>query len=105
MPSTWTRWITAAHGMDDAVWARHANPWSIWTRLPIMPLGVVALMLREELGMLLWPILAALVVWTIVNPRAFPPPLTFERWDSRAVLGEKLWVERDRTPIPAEVAA
>lgn len=100
----WTDWITAAHGMDDAVWARHANPWSIWTRVPVMPVGVVVLLLREELGLWTWGILAALAVWVWLNPRAFAPPERLDRWDSRAVMGEKLWVERARRPIPAETA-
>jgi hypothetical protein len=35
-------------------------------------------------------------VWTAVNPRAFPPPRSTDRWASRAVLGEQLWTASRR---------
>jgi hypothetical protein len=44
--------------------------------------------------------LAAVVVWTIVNPRVFPPPRSLDHWASRAVLGEKCWEARRERPIP-----
>ncbi|MEL7048152.1 MAG: DUF6653 family protein, partial [Pseudomonadota bacterium] len=30
--------IERAMAMDDSVWERHANPWSAWSRVPILPL-------------------------------------------------------------------
>ena len=29
--------------LDDAGWERHANPWSVWTRVAIWPALVLAL--------------------------------------------------------------
>jgi hypothetical protein len=37
-------------GMDDATWARHANPWSGWTRVTIVPLLSSANWSRVWLG-------------------------------------------------------
>lgn len=99
-PKDWTGWITTAFAMDDETWARHANPWSAWTRVPILPLAVIVLLARDELGLLAWLLLGALIVWAWVNPRAFPAPAHLDAWASRAVMGEKLWVERSARPIP-----
>ncbi len=40
------------------------------------------------------------VVWTLVNPRVFPPPRSLDSWASRAVLGETAWGRRSQTPVP-----
>ncbi|MEM7440566.1 MAG: DUF6653 family protein [Pseudomonadota bacterium] len=73
-------------GMNDAVWARHANPWSVWTRFSCLPLIVLAVWWRS------WGLLALVLAWTWVNPRAFPAPAHFDHWASRAVLGERLFL-------------
>ena len=100
----WGKAIPAAFGMSDAVWARHANPWSVWTRVAILPLGVLAISSRVWLGWwALVPVLA-LVAWTFANPRAFPPPRTTGSWASKGVLGERVWLNREAVPIPAHHA-
>ena len=71
--------------MTDATWARHANPLSGWTRLPILPL--------------LAPI-GLLVAWTLLNPRAFPPPSSTDNWASKGTFGERAWLNRKSVPIP-----
>ena len=30
--------IARLFAMDEATWARHANPWSVWTRFTALPL-------------------------------------------------------------------
>jgi hypothetical protein len=92
--------LARAHGMDDAAWARHANPWSFWTRLPILPALALAVWSRVWIGW--WaalPVLA-LLAWTWWNPRAFPPPRSTGSWPARAVLGERLWLARREVPVP-----
>lgn len=86
--------------MDDATWQRHANPWSVWTRIPILTVTAFVLFIREALGVWLWPLLALIAVWTFVNPRAFPPPSTMDSWATRGVLGERFWLGRKALPIP-----
>lgn len=92
--------FAALMAMDDATWARHANPWSVWTRVPLLAAFALTLYLRGPLGTWLWPILGLLVLWTILNPRAFAPPASTDNWASRGVLGERIWLNRKVVPIP-----
>lgn len=87
-------------GMDDAAWARHANPWSGWTRVAILPLLALAIWSRVWLGWWSLAPVGALLVWTWVNPRVFPPPASVDSWMSRGVLGERIWLARKTDPIP-----
>jgi len=85
-------------GGEDA-WQRHANPWSVYTRIPIPLLLTAAIWTRTWIGW--WSLLpvAAVAVWTVINPRVFPPPRSLSSWASRSVLGEKYWSARKETPI------
>jgi hypothetical protein len=82
-------------------WRRHANPWSVYTRIPIPALLVAAIWSRTWIGW--WSLLpiAVCLIWTVVNPRAFSPPRTLDSWASRSVMGETLWAERKSTPLPS----
>ncbi|WP_323769755.1 DUF6653 family protein [Antarctobacter sp.] len=91
-------------GMDDRTWARHANPLSGWSRVAILPLLALTLWLRLRLGPWIWAALTLLVVWTWLNPRLFPEPAALTSWMSRGVLGERVWLARKKTPIPAHHA-
>lgn len=86
--------------MTDAVWRRHANPWSVWTRMVTLPLLILAIWSRAWIGW--WSLLpiAAAVLWTWLNPRVFPEPRSTNNWASKAVLGERLWLNRKNVPIP-----
>ncbi|MEM6490007.1 MAG: DUF6653 family protein [Pseudomonadota bacterium] len=98
-------WTAAAFAMDDDAWARHANPLSFWSRLPILPLAVLVLIARPLLGWWCVPLLLALAVWTWINPRAFAPPARMDAWASRAVMGERLWIDRAWHALPAHHVA
>jgi hypothetical protein len=84
---------------DDA-WRRHANPWSVYTRIPIPLLLVAAIWSRARIGR--WSLIpvALVLVWTLVNPRVFPAPRSLDSWASRSVLGETVWSRRKETPLP-----
>jgi len=88
-------------GMNDAVWQRHANPVSGWSRVPILPLLALGIWSRVWLGW--WALLpiAVTLVWTWVNPRVFPIPRHTDNWISKGVLGERVWLNRKFVPIPA----
>ncbi|MBJ3777595.1 hypothetical protein JCR33_17955 [Acuticoccus sp. 2012] len=86
--------------MDEATWRRHASPWSVWTRVPILPALALAIFSRAWIGW--WALLpvALLVVWTFLNPRVFAPPRGPPGWATRAVWGERLWLARHERPVP-----
>ena len=86
--------------MDDDVWARHANPWSVYTRFTCLPLIVLAVWSRIWLGW--WSLLpiALTLFWTWYNPRAFPPSTRSEGWAFKGTRGERLFLDRKRVPIP-----
>lgn len=92
--------IASALSMTDKVWARHANPWSFWTRLTTLPLLVAAIWSRQWIGW--WSLLpiAIAIVWIWLNPRVFPPPKSTDNWASKAVLGERVWLNRRNIPVP-----
>lgn len=86
--------------MNDRTWLRHANPWSVWTRFTTLPLFILAVWSRILLGW--WSILpiAIALLWIWLNPRLFPTPPTTNNWASKAVLGERIWLNRDKIPVP-----
>lgn len=88
-------------GMTDAVWARHANPWSVWTRVPILPAMALAVFSRVWIGWWCLVPIALLLVWVWLNPRIFPVPRRTDRWSSLATFGERVWLARGRVPIPS----
>jgi hypothetical protein len=93
--------VAAFFALDDEAWARHANPWSGWTRFAtVLPLLVLAFWSRAWIGW--WSLLpiAAALAWTWLNPRAFPPAPSDAAWITKGVFGERFWARRDEVPIP-----
>ncbi|NEO26922.1 MAG: hypothetical protein F6K03_08510, partial [Kamptonema sp. SIO4C4] len=70
------------------------------TRFTVLPLLIVAVWSRVWLG---WgaiaPVLLVLL-WTWVNPRLFPKPQSTRNWASKAVLGERVWINRNKVAVP-----
>jgi hypothetical protein len=93
--------IARLHRLDAEGWERHANPWSVWTRFPILPAAVLVLWTRDRLGGWTLALLAALALWAWLNPRVFRPPRSTASWAARAVLGERAWLNRAAVPLPA----
>jgi hypothetical protein len=96
----WARRISHAFAMDDATWRRHANPWSVWTRVAAFPLLVLAIWSRIWFGWGALVPITLMIVWLWYNPRAFLPPRSTDNWASKAVLGERVWLARNAVPIP-----
>ncbi|MGA9382659.1 MAG: DUF6653 family protein, partial [Phormidium sp.] len=97
---TLERSIAASFKMDEATWARHANPWSVWTRFTVLPLLILAIWSRVWLGW--WCLIPVTIVigWMWLNSRIFPKPNSTNNWASKAVLGERVWLNRDNIPVP-----
>ena len=93
--------ISALFGLDDEIWMRHANPWSVWTRFAILPFLLAALWSYSWIGLYCLIPIGILVIWTWYNPRAFGKPKSTRNWASRAVLGERVWLRRSETAVPA----
>lgn len=94
--------LERAMGMGEGTWHRHANPWSFWTRIPILPLLTLAIYARAFIGWWsLFPV-AAVVAWTFINPRAFSVPRDWSTWAARGTLGERVWLARGEVAIPQE---
>jgi hypothetical protein len=101
---TFGQTIATLFRMDDASWARHASPWSVWTRVVTGPLLLVALWSHAWLGWWALGPIALVLVWTWLNPHLFPPPKSTDTWAARATFGERVWLNRDTVPIPAHHA-
>jgi len=85
--------------MKEAAWARHTNPWSVWTRF------VGGCLLFVALYNHLWWVLTGVVIFLIVNPFLFPEPKSKESWASRSILGERLWTLKWHWDFPMAISA
>jgi len=94
-------WLARIEAMGEAAWARRASPRSVWTRLATLALLLLAIWSHAWIG---WTAAAsallAVAVWTFASPRLFAPPKRTDRWASRAVFGERVWLARRVVPIP-----
>ena len=79
--------------MDAASWRRHANPWSVYSRMTILPLLALAVWSRIWIGG--WSVAAvvAVIAWTWLNPRLFPAPERMDTWAAKVVQGERIWLQ------------
>jgi len=78
--------------MDDSVWLRHANGWSVWTRV-FTPLAAVrAGWSRVRIGGWALVAAAAVLLWVFLNPRLLRAPTSFTSWAARGVLGERVFL-------------
>ena len=86
--------------MDDTTWARHSNPWSVYTRFSCLPLIALAMWSRLWLGW--WSLipLALSLLWAWGNPRLFGPPKHTDNWASKGTFGERILMNRRSIPIP-----
>jgi hypothetical protein len=100
MFETFFQSTAALFRMDEAAWERHANPWSVWTRIATWPFVMLVLWSFHWWGA--WSLLplAVLAGWLWLNPRAFPPPASTKTWAARAVMGERVYILNDLHPIP-----
>ena len=97
---TLERKIAGLFKLDDDNWMRHANPISVWTRYSVLPVIVLAFWSREWIGW--WGLVPGLssLLWLFFNPILFKKPKSTKNWASKAVLGERVFLNRDIVPIP-----
>ncbi len=88
--------------MSDEVWIRHANPWSVRTRILLFPLWFFALWSRVWIGWWAVAPVGVMAVLTWLNPRIFRPYTDDKSWSTRGVLGERIFTRRREVQIPRE---
>ncbi|WP_116654589.1 DUF6653 family protein [Pelagibacterium sediminicola] len=86
--------------MDDSTWQRHANPLSVYTRYSGLPLLALAIWSRIWVGWWALVPIAMVILWIWINPRLFANPQSTANWASKAVLGERVWLNRKTVAIP-----
>ncbi|YCK37713.1 DUF6653 family protein [Actinomadura sp. ATCC 39365] len=95
-----TQAAAATFGLDDEAWKRHANPWSVWTRMAGLAPILLPIYFREALGWWALAPIAAGVIWMWLNPHAFRPVHEPRSWASKGIYGEKLYAA-DHSPAAA----
>lgn len=100
--TTLFQFFAALFRMDERTWERHANPWSVWSRVATFPLLMLALWSAHWIGWLCLIPIALVALWLWLNPRIFPPPFSTQSWAARAVLGERVYLLRVLRPVPVE---
>ena len=92
--------LPTVFGLQGDGWMRHASPASVGTRFTVLPLLAVSVWSRAWLGW--WCLLpvALSIAWMFLNPRVFSRPRSTKNWASKAVLGERIWIEADRSSLP-----
>ena len=96
------RRVAKAFGLEGESWLKHANPASVWTRFSVLSLLALAIWSRDWIGVWCLVPIAAAIVWMFVNPLLFKPPTSTRNWASRGVLGERIWVDRDKVELPEQ---
>jgi hypothetical protein len=94
--------IARAFGLQGEAWMRHSNPASVWTRFAVLPMLAVSIWSRHWIGW--WSLIpiGLSLVWLAINPLLFAKPRSTRHWASKAVLGERIWTESDRSRLPTE---
>lgn len=93
-------WTERLMSMDDTVWARHANPLSVYSRIAGGTAVFLAVWSPYWLGWWGAVLIALAAMWIWLNPRLFPPPEDTKSWATRGVLGERVFLNRKKVPVP-----
>ena len=97
---TFERKIANLFNLTDENWLKHANPISVWTRYSVLPIIVLAFWSRIWIGW--WCLIPAAIslLWMMFNPLVFNKAKSTKNWASKAVLGERVYLNRDKIPLP-----
>jgi len=85
---------------DNDSWLKHANPWSVWSRFATLPFIVLSIWSRVWIGWYCLIPITMLIFWIWINPTLFSKPKDYSSWGAKAVLGERVFMNRTEVPIP-----
>ena len=79
---------------------KHANPLSVWSRYSVLPIILFSFWSRIWIGW--WCLIPAVLslLWMFFNPIVFKKAKSTKNWASKAVLGERIYLNRDKIPLP-----
>jgi hypothetical protein len=83
--------------LRDRLWERHANPYSGWSRVAILPLLMYGVYARRP------RVVALALGFAVANPVLFGPPEDADAWMTRVVLGERMYYRRREGRRPADL--
>ncbi|WED25333.1 hypothetical protein L3V77_09630 [Vibrio sp. DW001] len=86
--------------MDDDSWAKHSNPWSVYTRFTLLPLISISFYSQHWIGSYSWLLVLISLIWVWLNPRLFKAPKQTDNWASRGTFGERIYLNRAVHAIP-----
>lgn len=94
------RKIAKIFSLTHENWMKHANPWSVWTRYSVLPIIVLAFWSRLWIGW--WCLIPGVlsILWMFLNPIFFSAPKSTRNWASQSVMGERVYLNRDKIEIP-----
>ena len=92
--------IAKIFNLTDENWMKHSNPWSVWTRYSVLPIIVFSFWSRIWIGW--WCLIPGIlsILWMFINPIFFSKPKSTKNWASKSVLGERVYINRDKIEIP-----
>jgi len=94
------RKIAGLFRLSDENWMKHANPWSVYTRYSVLPIFILAIWSRIWIGWWCLIPVAISLAWMLLNPVLFRKPKSTDNWASKSVLGERVWLNRDKVAVP-----
>jgi len=94
------KWAEKSMLMDDETWARHSNPWSVYSRFTMLPIISLSFWSREWLGIYCLVPIVFSIMWIWVNPRLFSAPINTDNWASMGTFGERIYLNRHKETIP-----
>lgn len=92
-------------GMPVSIWQRYTSPWSLYTRLAMLPFLLTAMASHAWLGTqaaIGLTLLIFVLLWA--TPRLLPASRNQNSWSARATFGERVWINRMAVPIPQDEA-
>ena len=97
---TFEKKLAKIFNLNDKNWLKHANPWSVWTRYSVLPLIALAFWSRIWIGNWAYVAGALSIAWIFINPIVFKAPKSTKNWASKAVMGERIYLQRDKVKLP-----